>query len=80
MRARRKSHFWKDGWVLSLVSVLLLAVSGWLGQQLVYVHGVGVRHGRRARAEHPMVPRGRPSIHRWQGRQMHTLMVCRGSG
>ena len=40
----------RDGWTsvvptgltLSIISVLLLAVSGWLGQSLVYKHGVGV--------------------------------------
>ena len=29
--------------VLSIVSVLTLGVSGWLGGELVYVHGVGVQ-------------------------------------
>lgn len=41
----------RDGWTavvptgltLSVVSVLLLAVSAWLGGSLVYKHGVGVR-------------------------------------
>jgi uncharacterized membrane protein len=43
MRARKKDHFWRDGWILSLISVALLSVSGWMGQKLVYEHGVGVR-------------------------------------
>jgi uncharacterized membrane protein len=30
---------------LSIVSVGLLAISGWLGAELVHVHGVGVRGG-----------------------------------
>lgn len=32
---------------LSVVSVALLAVSGWLGGEMVYVHGVGVGTGSR---------------------------------
>lgn len=42
MRARKKDHYWRDGWILSLISVALLSVSGWMGQKLVYEHGVGV--------------------------------------
>jgi len=41
----------RDGWTsvvptgltLSIISVVLLGVSGWLGASLVYKHGVGVR-------------------------------------
>ena len=33
--------------VLSIVAVLLLAVSGWLGGELVYVHGVAVEPAER---------------------------------
>ncbi|TFJ88624.1 hypothetical protein NSK_000193 [Nannochloropsis salina CCMP1776] len=41
-RGRAKgNHYWRNGWILSLVSVVLLAVSGWLGQDLVYKHGMG---------------------------------------
>lgn len=39
------NHYWRHGWILSLVSVVLLAVSGWLGQELVYKHRMGVRLG-----------------------------------
>lgn len=24
-------HYWKNGWILSLVSVVVLGISGWLG-------------------------------------------------
>ena len=33
--------------ILSIVAVLLLAVSGWLGGELVYVHGVAVEPAER---------------------------------
>lgn len=38
------------GWpmVLSVIAVLLLAVAGWLGGDLVYVQGVGVEEKRQA--------------------------------
>jgi len=32
--------------VLSIVSVLMLSVSGWLGAEMVHVHGVGVSTGQ----------------------------------
>jgi uncharacterized membrane protein len=32
--------------VLSVISVAILAVSGWLGGKLVYEHGVGVDTGK----------------------------------
>lgn len=31
---------------LSAIGVVLLAISGWLGGEMVYVHGVGHSHGR----------------------------------
>ncbi len=41
------------GWplVLSVLAVLLVAVSGWLGGHLVYVHGVGVEERKSARPQ-----------------------------
>jgi uncharacterized membrane protein len=36
---------WDGGFVLSTLGVLLLGVSGWLGGELVYKHGVGVDTG-----------------------------------
>jgi uncharacterized membrane protein len=30
--------------VLSVAGVLFIAVSGWLGGEMVYVHGMGVQH------------------------------------
>ena len=39
-------------WVLSILAVLLLGVSGWLGGHLVYVHGVAVEfEGKQQRQE-----------------------------
>jgi uncharacterized membrane protein len=35
---------------LTLIGVVLLAVSGWLGAHLVYVHGIGVQPAPEARA------------------------------
>lgn len=32
---------------LTVISVALLAVSGWIGGHMVYVHGVGVNDGKR---------------------------------
>ncbi len=40
MRAADMS--WEGGFVLSTLGVLLLGISGWLGGELVYKHGVGV--------------------------------------
>lgn len=37
------NHYWRHGWILSLVSVVLLAISGWLGGELVYKYRYGVR-------------------------------------
>lgn len=39
----KSNHYWRHGWILSLVSVVLLTISGWLGQELVYKHRMGVR-------------------------------------
>ncbi|WNM56619.1 DUF2231 domain-containing protein [Candidatus Nitrospira allomarina] len=36
---------WEAGFILSTLGVLLLAISGWLGGELVYKHGVGVDTG-----------------------------------
>ncbi len=36
---------WVGGFVLSTLGVLLLGISGWLGGELVYKHGVGVDTG-----------------------------------
>lgn len=36
------NHYWRHGWILSLVSVVLLAISSWLGSTLVYTHKMGV--------------------------------------
>jgi uncharacterized membrane protein len=36
---------WNGGFVLSTLGVLLLGISGWLGGELVYKHGVGVDTG-----------------------------------
>ena len=33
---------WPTGLILSVITVLILPVSGWLGWALVYRHGVGV--------------------------------------
>lgn len=44
---------------LSVVGIALLGVSGWLGGELVYVHGVAVepRPGAKETAAHPETPR-----------------------
>lgn len=36
--------------ILSFIGILLLAVSGWLGGAMVYIHGVGVEPGPKAGA------------------------------
>lgn len=36
---------WEEGFILSTLEVLLLGISGWLGGELVYKHGVGVDTG-----------------------------------
>ena len=36
---------WEGGFVLSTLGVILLGISGWLGGELVYKHGVGVDTG-----------------------------------
>lgn len=36
---------WEGAFVLSTLGVLLLGISGWLGGELVYKHGVGVDTG-----------------------------------
>jgi uncharacterized membrane protein len=38
--------------LLSAISIVLLGVSGWLGGELVYVHGIGVEPAARP-AEEP---------------------------
>jgi uncharacterized membrane protein len=40
--------------LLSAVGVLLLGLSGWLGGELAYVHGVGVRSAERGRTENKL--------------------------
>jgi uncharacterized membrane protein len=43
-----------DSWVpfaLSIIGVVGLAVSGWLGGEMVYVERVGVEEGRERRPE-----------------------------
>ena len=39
MRNRYSDHYWRDGWILSLLSIIILAVSGWLGQEMVSERG-----------------------------------------
>jgi uncharacterized membrane protein YfcA len=41
------NHYWRHGWILSLVSVVLLAISGWLGSTLVYHFKMGVSTKRK---------------------------------
>jgi len=41
------NNYWRHGWILSLVSVVLLACSGWLTQSLVYEFHYGVSTKRK---------------------------------
>ncbi|MBV8774648.1 MAG: DUF2231 domain-containing protein [Deltaproteobacteria bacterium] len=50
-RVRTINYFVPIGpFILSIIGVLILAVSGWIGGQLIYHHHVGVAHYRRYRA------------------------------
>ncbi|GAB5031639.1 Hypothetical protein NocV09_00601920 [Nannochloropsis oceanica] len=40
----KDNHYWRHGWILSLVSVVLIAISSWLGSTLVYTHKMGFRN------------------------------------
>jgi uncharacterized membrane protein len=42
--------------LLSLAGVLVLGLSGWLGGEMVYVHGVGIRERSRAAELKPIRP------------------------